>query len=118
MGGPGLGRVLGTSTSQNWAGLIVARQFWPAKSLLPHFLCLLSLGPSAAASTTVVPTEAWAPCEASVENMASYVICSRLILVINNNMINETNHNVEYVFVGIHRSHGYYHKLTYIPCTS
>jgi hypothetical protein len=36
-----------------------------------------------------------------------------LILVIHVNTSNETNHFVEHVFVGISRSHGCYHKLTY-----
>jgi hypothetical protein len=33
--------------------------------------------------------------------------------VINDSMINGTNQIVEHVFVGILRSHRYYHKLTY-----
>jgi hypothetical protein len=41
-----------------------------------------------------------------VANMASYVICSSLILVIHDNMTNGTNHIVEHVFVDISRSHG------------
>jgi hypothetical protein len=41
------------------------------------------------------------PC--SVANMASYAISSSLILVIHDNMINETNHIVEHVFVDISR---------------
>jgi hypothetical protein len=45
-----------------------------------------------------------------VANMASYVICSRLILVIHDNMINGTNHIVECVFVDIYRSHGCNHN--------
>jgi hypothetical protein len=49
----------------------------------------------------------------SVANMVSYAICSSLILVIHDNMINGANHIIEHVFVGISRSHGYYHKLTY-----
>jgi hypothetical protein len=36
-----------------------------------------------------------------------------LILVIHVNTSNGTNHFVEHVFVGISRSHGCYHKLTY-----
>jgi hypothetical protein len=36
-----------------------------------------------------------------------------LILVIHVNTSNGTNHLVEHVFVGISRSHGCYHKLTY-----
>jgi hypothetical protein len=44
--------------------------------------------------------------------MASCAICSSFDLVINYNMINVTNLFVEHVFVGIPRSHGYYHKLT------
>jgi hypothetical protein len=39
--------------------------------------------------------ELWTqPCDATVENMASYVVSSSLILVIHDNMINETNHIV------------------------
>jgi hypothetical protein len=41
-----------------------------------------------------------------VANMASFVICSSLILVINDNMINGTNYIVEHVFVDISRSQG------------
>jgi hypothetical protein len=46
-----------------------------------------------------------------------------LILVIHANTSNETNHFVEHVFVGIFKSHGCYHMLTYhdqvnIPCPS
>jgi hypothetical protein len=37
----------------------------------------------------------------TVAIMISYVICSSLILVINDNMINETNHILEHVLVGI-----------------
>jgi hypothetical protein len=33
--------------------------------------------------------------------------------VINDNMINATNQIVKHVFVGIPRSHGCYHKLSY-----
>jgi uncharacterized metal-binding protein YceD (DUF177 family) len=40
-----------------------------------------------------------------VANMASDAISSSLILVINDNMINETNHIVEHVFINIPRSH-------------
>jgi hypothetical protein len=48
-----------------------------------------------------------------VVKKASYAICSSFILVIHDNMINETNHIVEHVFIDFSRSHGYYHKLTY-----
>jgi hypothetical protein len=41
-----------------------------------------------------------------VGNMASYAICSSLILVIHNNMTNVTNHIVEHVFVDISRPQG------------
>jgi hypothetical protein len=43
---------------------------------------------------------------ALVATMASYAISSSMILVIHDNMINGTNHIVEYVFVGISRTHG------------
>jgi hypothetical protein len=45
--------------------------------------------------------------------MAPYAISLSLILVIHDNMINGTNHIVQLVFVGIPRSHGCYHMLTY-----
>jgi hypothetical protein len=45
--------------------------------------------------------------------MASYAICSSLILVVNDKMVNGTSHIVGRIFVGIPRSHGYYHKLIY-----
>jgi hypothetical protein len=41
-----------------------------------------------------------------IANMSSYVISSSLILVILENMINETNHIVYHVFVDIYRSQG------------
>jgi hypothetical protein len=46
----------------------------------------------------------------AVVNMAWYAICSSLILVIHDNMINETNHIVEDVLVDISRSHGCNHN--------
>jgi hypothetical protein len=46
----------------------------------------------------------------TVVNMASYAICSSLILVIHDNMINETNHIVEHAFVNISRTHGCNHN--------
>jgi hypothetical protein len=42
-----------------------------------------------------------------VANMASYAICSSLILVIHDNMTNETNHIVQHVFVDPFRSQGW-----------
>jgi Tfp pilus assembly protein PilZ len=41
-----------------------------------------------------------------VADMALYVICSSLILVIHDNITNETNNIVEHVFVDISRSQG------------
>jgi hypothetical protein len=41
-----------------------------------------------------------------IANMASHAISSSLILVIHDNMTNETNHIVEHVFVDISRSQG------------
>jgi hypothetical protein len=67
-----------------------------------------------------------------LEGRAYWQLCSEhgpichlfeLILVIHVNTSNGTNHFVEHVFVGISRSHGCYHMLTYhaqvnIPCPS
>jgi hypothetical protein len=44
--------------------------------------------------------------EGDIENMASYAICSSLILVIHDNMTNDTNNIVKHVFVDFSRSQG------------
>jgi hypothetical protein len=57
--------------------------------------------------------EAKSNIQSFLENIASYVVCSSLILVIHENMTNRTNYIIEHVFVGIPRSHRFYDKLKY-----
>jgi hypothetical protein len=69
--------------------------------------CELELGPCPSLFSTT-GAETWGRQEvAGVANMTSYVIYSSLILMIRDNMINETNLVVERVFVDISRSHGF-----------
>jgi hypothetical protein len=45
-----------------------------------------------------------------VANTALIAKCLRMILVIHDNMINDTNHIVEHAFIDISRSHGCNHN--------